>query len=358
MSDSAIPKAEPVQSAPSAGDMARPTETPAASPAPGSEPTGSLAPREEEPGRLTDSQLEDLLFADPFAKEPTPQGSAAAPPTPSAQKVVPEQKRVATPAAPTPGPQGQAPVPPAAVQTPPAPTPDPRDQELAALRADLQQQRILMQTFIGQQGQQPQGQAPQQQVQQGPLNDPSIPAYLLPIPEELANAVASEDPTLRRAGLQALVQGALKSAHFEIMKTVRAEMEQVVPQRVSEVTARGREQDGIRNDYFSAFPTHRTVAELVGSVTKQVFAETGAQQWSPVIRNAIGQRVNLYLSQAVPPQQAPQQVSQVPQVPVLPAASQPAQAPFIFGTSASPAVGPASGGNPNSPVGIFDTLFG
>jgi hypothetical protein len=215
---------------------------------------------------------------------------------------------------------------------------------------------------------------PQPQPQAGQAQEPEAPqiptpSYKYNIPDEWVEGLASEDVNVRKGSLAVLLQGVSQVIHRETIQHARREIQEQfaaqVPSAVQNVIQSREFGQRVESDYYGKFNHHGNFRPLVSEMTKQVFAETGAQSWSPEIRDAIGARVQNYLQAALvgmqgagpapvasPGVQAPAAAP----VHMAPAATVP-KAPHVFGGIASPGVGVGpSVLNPNSPDGIAEAL--
>jgi hypothetical protein len=194
------------------------------------------------------------------------------------------------------------------------------------------------------------------------------PAYNYNIPDAWVEGLNSEDPNVRKTSLSTLLQGVSQVVHRETIQQVRKEMQEhftsQIPSQVQQVLQVRDFNQRVEADYYGKFGAHANFRPLVAQLTKQVFDETGAQGWSPEIRDTIGARVQNYLQAAFvgmqgsgPAPMVPAGV-QAPQAPVQAAQAQGVpKAPHVFGGIASPGVGMGAGAlNPNSPDGIAEAL--
>jgi len=164
-----------------------------------------------------------------------------------------------------------------------------------ALQAELARSRAIP----------PQAQAPQQpgQTQQGggpgPADD--LPRYALSLPQQVAAALVSGDDQQTLAGITNMMNSLATIVHHNVRQEMRqnfaalvgAARQQEYETTQSNVIALARE------DYFSAFPDHRSplVMPLVQAEAVAMTAEYPGLGWNEQYRNALGQRVNARLEQ-------------------------------------------------------------
>lgn len=231
----------------------------------------------------------------------------------------------------------------------PAPTPDTRDQMLEDLR---QQNKMLFETL--QRVTQPAGQ-PQEQQQEEP--EVEVPTYNYNIPQQYVDALASEDPNVRQQSLLEIVRGVSQTVHREVVKQVRGEMREYVPQAAQAVSKRAQTQQDARSDFYSNHPNldqawlRPAIVQIASEVVSQQFP--GAQGWTPQIRDAVAEEVYKRMPHLRPQQQQAQPAQQqVPSVPAAPTRKPAAQ----VGVGARPGTVSGRGQGHNSPGDILETL--
>lgn len=141
------------------------------------------------------------------------------------------------------------------------------------------------------------------------------------LPDDVVEGLASEDKSIRSTAISSLLRGVATAAHFTVMQEVTSrlgQLEQRVPELVS-TNVSGREyQRQIRDDFYQAYPHLQNpgVKPIVQQTAKEVFTSTGAQYWSPEIRDMIAQRVTQRLQEMAqivqPTQSAPPRASSRP----------------------------------------------
>ncbi len=270
---------------------------------------------------------EELLNFDPFAKSGEEEQATAV----EAAAVAPTEA-APTPAAVEEGKPAEAVAEAVAPEAaPPAPAEDPA---MVALR---QQNELLTQTLKTVQEAQAPAQAPAEAPAEAPAAD--IPAYSFNIPDELVKHIQSDDPAEVRTGVAALAQGVAQTVHQTVMQQFGEQMSQFVPNYVQQSVASMQQQQEVFNDFYGNNKDLNVpeLRPLVVSVAQQVASETGADSWSPTLRDAVATRVRGMLRSGA-----------------APAASTPPQ-PANFGGSARPAADAAA-----TPVqaDVMTTLFG
>lgn len=191
------------------------------------------------------------------------------------------------------------------------------DEKISRLEEQLRQANAAIQEMESKIGQtQEQGQSSASESEQSD----EVPSYQFQIPQEIADAVASENTEDRQRGLNMLVDGIGRSVHQRLQEQFRKELEQ----RVEEVkqTQASQQQnetqaDQIRKDYFGQNPDHDSdlIRPVVRSKSQEVMQEWGVRQWTSRVRDEIAKRVNNELrnagfQKAGQDQQASQQADQ------------------------------------------------
>lgn len=193
--------------------------------------------------------------------------------------------------------------------------PSPAETELALLKAQNQQlqQQIQLLQMQGQQATQQPGQQNQQAQQQSPFN--------LNVSDDIINAMGSEEPAVRKQGLNTLLNALATRIRDQITQNDLPQAIQThVPQYVQQGQQSSAMQQQIASDFYGQFPqlNNDQLRPFVHQVAEQVMRETGAQSWTAELRNAIGMRVlqSLRSIQTLPGQQ--QQTTQTQARPAAP----------------------------------------
>ena len=306
-------------------------------------------PFAEIPGdqELTDDQLEDLLQHDPF------EGEEARPDTIDAHATKNDAGKAETEGevegAPETTPPAEAPVAEAKpeTETPPlvapaaapvaVPSVEPKiaePSEVQLLRAQVDQQGRLIQAFMAR------TQSPVAAPTSGvpPAEDEvKVPDYNFNVPENLVEALANENAQVRRGALSALIQGTAQAVHREVIKAMRAEIPGRTRAVVREEQAANTGASNVFEDFYSKHPQFKTQEgmAIVGIASQEVMKETGLQDWSPTLRDAIAVRAQKKLQALVPGMVA----APVAAPPVSAPPKAPPRQPASFAPGARPAAG-------------------
>lgn len=260
--------------------------------------------------------------ASPGGKE----GQASAPQAAPAAEGAPESLAPA-PAAPAAAPGGPAP-PPAGVSQTPQPEPAPGapapaaasaatapaaaqpDSAVQALQAQVQALQALLAQAQGSGAPPAGGQPPSAQPSGGAaqpggeaLTPEQLMDYRIAIPNDVLNAINSEDPNQVAAGIHHLVNNFAKLTHQRVMQHV----DQLVHERLAQASstqAISSQQQEMMRDYYGQFPAHDDPLNrvVVAMEAQAMWAEQPALAWSAETRNALGARVNAKLGLAAQPQ--------------------------------------------------------
>ena len=256
---------------------------------------------------------------------------------PAAAPVLEPIQTGGTPASPAPA---GAPAAPAPANPPVLPVVDPRDAQLAQLTATVQ--------ALQAQVQQPQAQVPGSQPAPAVPAQPDASEYALTVPNQVIEAIFSEDQGQASNGLNHLVSSLAKTIHQNVRKEM---MEKVVPEivqsRLSQYEAQlnsTNEVQRIEQDYYGTFPAHKTHAQIVAQENALLQSMYPGHAWDEAYRNSLGARVAARL-----------QVASVPVVSTpAPTAPTPAPRPApMLGTGTRP---PAAGGEQEIADFITSTL--
>lgn len=276
-------------------------------------------------------------------------GQGAAAPSPDSSSAADgggEQPQSATPPATTQD-TGQAPPSqPQPAQPTPAPAAAPASApqtpqvdaaaEVQALKAQVQAlTQMLQQNQQPQSGQtgQPTGPAVQQPEQP---NADQLQEYNIAIPQDVSQAIFSEDPNLAQAGLNHLINSFGKLVHQRVIQHV----DQLVSHRLTDYGQQQtltQQQQEMQRDYFSHFTDHSDpgIRLIVAQEAQQMWSENPQLAWNEESRNSLGARVNARLGR-VPVVTQPADPAPAPAVQPMQPAPRPAAQ---MGASTRPAGG-------------------
>jgi len=281
---------------------AAPAAAPAASEAAPSAPAPTSMPSNDTPQALA-----DMFKADPFGNsEPAPTTSAPA----STPAPTPTPAPAPTPAAATVPPTPAAPA-------APTPTQTPGTDEMALLREQLARTQGQLEALRAQ---------PQDQPPSGAAPADDTPEYNYTIPNELAQALVSDDPRERLGATTNLIKGVSRSVHQQVVASIRREVAQVIPMFVQNLVAQREQMQMIRNDFYSAHPkfNNPSLRPLITSIGNELVASGVYKEWGPALRDAIAARAEQVIAGVVPSAPAPAPVltapSAAPRPAVVPAA--------------------------------------
>ena len=288
---------------------------------------------------LTENEVTDLLNYDPFStppdEPPTPPAGESPPPTA-------EKEAAGEPAATAGAPAASA----AAGETPVAPTSSaPTDVgsggtvEVGILQRLVESQAKQIETLtrsLGDFEKRPTA-APAAAAPAGE-NAPSpagLPSYDYDIPDELVDAMSSDDARTRKLALRALVKGTATAIHQEMMRSLEprlSELPKAIESSVSRRQAEDARRGEILRDFYTRFPdlSREELSPLVANVAQRVMAETGISQWNETLRDAVGNRTRQILGIGTP---APVAASVRPAVPAPP--------PAMHGSNTRPPAAPS-----------------
>lgn len=222
--------------------------------------------------------VESALSFDPFEsaeEDPSPDGGkeAKASPEPGTQ-VETQQEENPPKTGPVEPPMATEPE----AKAPPEPTPDP---ELALLKSQVE----TLQTALKAVPQTPQPSA------EKPKDD--TPQYQFTIPTELMSLLDSENSAERQQGIGLLSQGVARTVHQTVMEQVGQIVQNQIPSMMQGMITQQTQAQTIFQDFYDKYPTlnRPELRQLIVSTGQQVMQESGAQDWSPTLRDAIAQRV-------------------------------------------------------------------
>jgi hypothetical protein len=300
-----------------------------------------------EEAEISEKDIVDLFTHDPFDSNPKDDEPEVEAAVAHEAKV---EERAAEPvpkeAAPQLGAQQEPTQPEEGAPTEAQPAQQAQTSEVAELLATVREQQQTIQGLMQQQAQAAQAQA--QTKDAATPEEPKIetPAYEYTIPDQIVDGLRSEDPQHTRLAIMALVKGAGQSIHQEVVKAMRAEIQQSIPDMVQTQVQTQDSSQQIFNDFYGTYPQLNNPAfhGMVHAVAAEVMQRPGHNQWNAQTRDAIygevvGQ-INAAMGQTapagtpVPPTSAPQVTPQGSGPP----AGQSAAQPWVAGTNARPQV--------------------
>ena len=266
--------------------------------------TGSIDPVDTTPGDNTDTPEQAAMAADHFAQvqgEPAASGAQITPPrgpnlppgvVPAGQ--MPPAQQVQQPGVlPQPGVQPQ--VQPGQPGVVPAVLPSPQE---AALQAQVQQLTGQVQALTtAMQQPQPQQQRPQQGQQQ--------PKFNFQVPQQYAEAIASEDPNLRAQAIGQLLNGVAESVNAQTLREVDQRLNTITP-AITQQVQQAQSVADIKRDMYGTYPELSGMQDMVVAAATQLQTQFPGG-WSPDYRDAIAERLSPLvngLSQKVSTQRA------------------------------------------------------
>lgn len=127
-----------------------------------------------------------------------------------------------------------------------------------------------------------------------------VPSYDYNVPDQLVEMMGSEDPAERKQAMSYLVKGVAQGIHQQIMSTVGSQfqnLQQNIPQTVQQMQQTQAIQQQVATDFYGKYPelNDPNVIPIVQNVAKQVLATHGGDQWSPEVRDQIGNQVKQIL---------------------------------------------------------------
>lgn len=283
----------------------------------------------------------EVLNYDPFAQpEPVASGESEPEPEPTPPAAEPASGEVAPPEAPpaaVPPQAAEPPAPPAPaapepppVQVPVEPTPPPAPPQadpalselLGIVRAQQEQIAQLNQRLGG---------APGQPEAPPEYTGPPMPDYLFNVPDQILEAVRSDDLEVQRAAYANMISGMAKAVHQSMYGTLQEGLTPIIENRISDSRV---EQDRRRNMHDDFYGTYKfldnpQLKPMIAATAAQVSREWGTQEWSQQMRDEIYRRVVQTLqtvqgaTQGGPPPPTPG--------PAVPAPGAPAPSPAVLG---------------------------
>ena len=195
-------------------------------------------------------------------------------------------------------------------------------------------------------------QAPQQAPAQGPTQADR--KFALQVPDQMVDALRSEDPRLVKSAVEAMVNGAAEMAYRTALTEATEQMRTIASEIYSQQQGTVSQQQQIFNDFYGAYPelNNPDLRIIVRAVGEQVAKELGTSTWGPKLRDLIGTRVRQLLGNRVEQGQQPQAQPQVqPQTP--PAAQKKNPLPKMAGGNTRPSgSGPSFGDEIDRLLGV------
>lgn len=305
------------------------------------------APGPSEPPKPQAPKTAQGSGAAPAPSTPLKGQAAGSPPTP-AQAQTPgqpqgSQQQLQAPATPgQPGaqqPDGGQQAQPGQQPVPGTPTPE---EKMRAMELELAEMRGRLAGGPQAQQQNPGG----QQQPQGPLD--VLPSYAYNIPDQLQVGLNSEDPAVQKQALGALLQGVSQTVHRNLAQAVQQFIPHFIGQVVPQLVQGQLLSHQIQTDFYGTYSEldNPAIKPMIAQVAHDIFTRTGAQAWTPQLKQQIAQAVYQTLGRQMPmPGQQPGQQF-MPQPQILPQTPPPA----MVGGS------PARAGAPNGRMSVADDI--
>lgn len=234
---------------------------------------------------LDAGQIEELMNYDPF--EPKEEPAAEAVPEPAAAEAggeAAEEQVGSEPEQPAETSEQQAEEQPAAAGV--------TSEELVELRRELAELRT--------QRAQPQGQQ-QQETQQPRQSDPTAIYDQFQIPPAINNALMSEDPQERIAGVRQLAIGIAKVTHTMVARQMEQRFNDV-PTMIQNHAVKQEQMKAIHDDFYGKHKdlNRPELKTIVVETSKQVAQELGTDRWNARLRDETAKRVRTLLGLKAP----------------------------------------------------------
>lgn len=134
--------------------------------------------------------------------------------------------------------------------------------------------------------------------------------YDFSLPEEIVEALGSDEPAIRRKAVNGIVNGLANklakdfgTAMAEMAKQIRAEAVQAA---LGHIDSRTNEQK-VRDDFYTAYPDLKELVDnlpaldgVIWSTAHQLSQATGQKNWTPQLRDQVGAAMRLQLKLPAP----------------------------------------------------------
>lgn len=153
------------------------------------------------------------------------------------------------------------------------------------------------------------------------------PVFNMQVPQQYADAIASEDPAMRAQAINGLVNGVAETVYRQTMTDVGKKIEQLTPNVQAQVQEATNQAEIVR-DMYGTYPELNGMRDMVVATATQLQGQNIGMfnNWSPDFRDAIAERLSPLvpgLQQRVAQNRAtrgiapvvPQQQAVLPQVP-------------------------------------------
>lgn len=182
------------------------------------------------------------------------------------------------------------------------------------------------------------------------------PKWNFTIPDQLVEALSTDDPVKFKQGLAGMAQGVAQATYNQVQQNmermIQPLIEKMIPQLVQRSMGQKTESDNIFNDFYGTYKelNNPKLYPLVGKITAEVMGELKTDKWSAAVRDTVGQRVKDLIASIAGMGPAGQPQNSAPAAALAP------KHPPMFGGGNSRA------GSANSTTDlereIADTLFG
>lgn len=134
------------------------------------------------------------------------------------------------------------------------------------------------------------------QAQPQPKDQPEedqLPEYNFNVPPQLMQAIESEDPAVRKQGIESLLRGVAMAVHRNIRDESNAFQNKRLPDMVNAMIQQSTVASEVHRDFYGKYPelNQPHLRHLVQQVGAEIMQQTRTTQWSPRLRDAIAARV-------------------------------------------------------------------
>lgn len=166
--------------------------------------------------------------------------------------------------------------------------------------------------------------------------------YQLSVPQQVVDAMASDDPAVRQHAVSALINASMNQIYRDFkqaLDTMKQEMAQAIAQRVPEVIEQREASRRVEDDFYQAFPalgsaarSNRMIRDAMWQVIQQSFQATKQAEWNEDFRNQMGEYLHLTLG-------IPKAAVAATPAPGGNGSTPPKKAPFAVGSGGSAGAG-------------------
>lgn len=144
--------------------------------------------------------------------------------------------------------------------------------------------------------------APSGKAGTAPQDDSAEPTYNFNIPDQLVQALTSDDVNTFKTGVAGFAQGIGQGVHKQVTQYIEKQlpkmMEKMIPAMIQSHMQSYNSRKAIFDDFYGTYKelNNPTLYPVISDITGKVMQEMRTDKWSPAIRDTVAKRVKEFIS--------------------------------------------------------------